>query len=131
MVSVVLSISDETAALTRLFEEMIRNKDVNYICIELYLKFFDCFLSEKRLSSDLLDKLKRLRILADSDMIEEKPLPCFVVDSITQAVEKVNAQALKFMKYHRHEIKDKNFNAMVVPSFNIKEIYQYQTKNGK
>ncbi len=49
---------------------MVKNKDVNYVCIELYLKFFDCFLSKNKLSTDIFDKLKRLKILIDSEFIE-------------------------------------------------------------
>ena len=70
---------------------MIRNKEANYVCIELYLKYFDVFFNQNKLSSDIIEKLKRLKILVDSDFIEENLLPSFIIDSSSTAIEKVNA----------------------------------------
>jgi hypothetical protein len=59
-------------------------------------------------------------MLADSDSLEFNPLPCFLVESTNKTIEKVNAQALKFLRVERYEVKDKDFNTLVIPNHSLK-----------
>lgn len=69
---------------------------------------------------EILDRLKRLKVLKDSEAIEENSLPCFVVEGVKNTIEKINWQAVKFLKMQKYEIKDKKFMDFVVPSLTLK-----------
>lgn len=99
---------------------MISKKEVNYLCISLYLKFFECFLGESHIPVETLNRLKRLKIYMDPETIEENSLPCLVVEGHTKSVERMNAECLKFLHCHRYEIKDKNFHNFIMPALSPK-----------
>ena len=81
-----IGIHDETNALNKLFEEMVKLKEINYVCVELYMKFIECFLGHSKMPVEILDRLKRLKVLKDSEAIEENSLPCFVVEGIKNTI---------------------------------------------
>jgi hypothetical protein len=39
IIGAVIGIHEETINLNKLFEEMVKVKEINYVCVELYLKF--------------------------------------------------------------------------------------------
>jgi hypothetical protein len=101
---------------------MVRSKEINYICVELYLKYLETFLHRSQLPSDIMDRFKRMKVLKHSDAIEENSLPCFLVEAYKRTIDKVNSQTLKFLRIQRYEIKDKVFTNFIVPEIGLKEL---------
>ena len=76
-----------------------------------------------------IDRLKRLKVLKDSEAIEENSLPCFVVEGVKNTIQKINWQTVKFLKMQKYEMKDKNFMDFIVPCLTLKELENLQNQN--